>query len=104
MLALASSHSLHIQKSIGLTFSSRWKRSRNKFSVWTARTFGRIFNSRSSRSSLFRRKSSPETRILGTGICPLQSFVVARLDTVERRRYDAANLYIVLDRIVKPHI
>jgi len=26
------------------------------------------------------------------------------LDTVERRLYDAANLYLVLDRIVKPHI
>src|SRR2546425_6698350 len=29
---------------------------------------------------------------------------LAVLDTVERRRYDAANLYLVLDRIVKPHI
>jgi hypothetical protein len=27
-----------------------------------------------------------------------------RLDTAGGRRYDAANLYIVLDRIVKPHI
>ena len=27
-----------------------------------------------------------------------------RLDTAAGRRYDAANLHIVLDRIVKPHI
>jgi hypothetical protein len=29
---------------------------------------------------------------------------LAVLDTVAGRRYDAANLYVVLDRIVKPHI
>jgi hypothetical protein len=29
---------------------------------------------------------------------------LAVLDTVESGRYDAANLYLVLDRIVKPHI
>jgi hypothetical protein len=42
--------------------------------------------------------------VLGKGHPNCNRLLNNRLDTAEVRRYDAANLYIVLDRIVKPHI